>query len=230
MQPLRDYLNNTQQYEGILDPNQNKVMINMTDDAIRQHIREYCRFNRTKHHRGECWPIASPAIQVTKVDKDEKGWYVETECDDYVSLIFTANENTRSVYGYYISEGYRVDKQKGFWIKGIGIYFRWRKHRGEILFEQAPNLESTAGLPEELSILSLWKCCRKSKKLEVCDEINIIDLTADGSLKISGNGCKNIVIDPEFPYSDIEVPSGVKIYRPKTNSEYDDIIEKLNKH
>ena len=110
MQPLRDYLNNTQQYESILDPNQNKVMINMTDDAIRQHIREYCRFNRTKHQRGECWPIASPAMRITKVDKDEKGWYVETVCDDYVSLIFTANENTRSVYGYYISEGYKVDK------------------------------------------------------------------------------------------------------------------------
>ena len=227
---MKTLYNTVQQYEGILDPDQNQVMSRMTDDTIRSRIREYCTYDRQKYKQNELWPLADSFLKITKVDKDEKGWYVETECDEYVSLIFTANENTRSVYGYYISEGYyNVDKQKGFWIKDIGVYFRWRKHRGEILFEQAPNLESTAGLPEELSILSLWKCCKKSKKLEVCDKINIIDLTADGSLKISGSGCKNVIIDPEFPYSDIEVPSGVKIYRPKTNSEYDDIIEKLNK-
>ena len=42
MKPLSDYLNNTQQCESILNPNQNQVMDRMTDEMIRRRIQEYC--------------------------------------------------------------------------------------------------------------------------------------------------------------------------------------------
>ena len=55
MQSLPDYLNNTQQYESILDPDQNKVMDRMTDVMIRKRIQEYCVYNEQKYKRGELW-------------------------------------------------------------------------------------------------------------------------------------------------------------------------------
>ena len=58
MQSLKDYLSNTQQYESILNPNQDQVMGRMTDEMIRSRIREYCTYDRQKRRRGECWIAA----------------------------------------------------------------------------------------------------------------------------------------------------------------------------
>ena len=79
MQPLRDYLNESPlQYEGILDPNQDQVMNRMTDEMIRRRIQEYCTYDRQKDKLGELWYAAGSFLKITKVDKDNKGWYVET--------------------------------------------------------------------------------------------------------------------------------------------------------
>ena len=43
---MKTLYNTVQQCESILDPDQNKVMGRMTDDMIRQRIREYCTFKR----------------------------------------------------------------------------------------------------------------------------------------------------------------------------------------
>ena len=226
MQPLRDYLNNTQQYESILDPNQNKVMINMTDDAIRQHIREYCRFNRTKHQRGECWPIASPAMRITKVDKDEKGWYVDTNSAVTIYLMFGSGD--KSFYDHCLSREQKIDKQKGFLIEDIDVCFRWRKHKGSLEIIDALNLESTEGLPEELDMLYLTRACEKSKRLDICTKIKVIGIYSNCEVSISGKGCKNVIINPDSQ-TNITAPSRIKIRQTKTKVEYWDLMKKLAK-
>ena len=243
MQPLRDYLNESPlQYESILDPDQNKVMSRMTavaDDMIRQRIQEYCTYDNQKYKRNELWCVADPFLKITKVDKDRKGWYIETK--NTYNLCFMYRNKSKSFYDYCRSKGQKIDKQKGFLIEDIGVYFRWRKHNGLFEIGDSPNLESTDGLPEELGILTLWKCCEKSKNLEVCNKINILDLTVGGDLKISGDGCKNVIINPDSPYvvtipdevtvpGEVTVPSGTKIYYPKNYDEYDDLRDKLSKY
>ena len=242
MQPLRDYLNESPlQYEGILDPNQDQVMNRMTavaDDIIRQRIREYCTFDNQKDKLGKLWCVDDPFLKITKVDKDRKGWYIETK--NTYDLCFMYRNKSKSFSDYCRSKGQKINKQKGFLIEDIGVYFRWRKHKGGIEIGDSPNLESTDGLPEELDILSLWKCCGKSKKLEVCNKINIMDLTVGGDLKISGDGCENVIINPDSPYvvtvpdevtvpGEVTAPSGTKIYYPKNYDEYDDLRDKLSK-
>ena len=242
MQPLRDYLNKSPlQYESILDPDQNKVMDRMTavaDDMIRQRILEYCTFDNQKDKLGELWCVADPFLKITKVDKDRKGWYIETK--NTYDLCFMYRNKSKSFYDYCRSKGQKIDKQKGFLIEDIGVYFRWRKHNGILEISDSPNLESTDGLPEELDVLSLWKCCRKSKKLNVRDKINILDLTVDGDLKISGDGCENVIINPDSPGvvtvpdevtvpGEVTAPSGTKIYYPKDYDEYDDLRDKFSK-
>ena len=231
MQPLRDYLSGSPlQYESILDPNQNKVMSRMTDEMIRQRIREYCTYDHQKYARGEQWAATDPNLEIVKIDKDNKGWYIETENTVRVDVIY--DNSAKSVYDYCSSEGQKIDKQKGFLIEDIGIFFRWRKHIGSLSISSASNLESTDGLPEELDVLSLWQCCQKSKKLNVRDKINILDLTIDGDLKISGDGCENVIIHPDSPDvvtvpGKVTVPSGTKIHYPKNYDEYDDLRDKL---
>ena len=122
MQPLKDYLTSTQQCEGILDPNQNQAMDKMTDEMIRRRIQEYCTYSRTKRLHGECWIAANPYIKNIRVDKDEKGWYVETAS---AGSVYTAlSTNIKSFYEYCLSKGQKIDKQKGFLIEDIGVYFR----------------------------------------------------------------------------------------------------------
>ena len=234
MQPLKDYLSKSPlQYESILDPDQNKVMDRMTavaDDMIRQRILEYCTFDNQKYKRSELWCVADSFLKITKVDKDGKGWYIETK-NTYDSCFMYRNKS-KSFYDYCRSKGQKMDKQKGFLIEDIGVYFRWRKHIGGIEIDDAPNFESTDGLPEELDVLSLWQCCQKSKKLDVRDKINILDLTIDGDLKISGDGCENVIIHPDNPDvvtvpGKVTVPSGTKIHYPKNYDEYDDLRDKL---
>ena len=117
MQSLRDYLSNTQQYESILDPDQNQVMTRMTDEMIRSRIREYCTYDRQKHFRGELWTAAALNLNITKIDKDNKGWYVETESPVYIFVM--SSTPAKSFYDYCIAKGQQIDKQKGFLIEDI---------------------------------------------------------------------------------------------------------------
>ena len=227
MQSLRDYLNNTQQYESILDPDQNKVMDRMTDDMIRERIREYCTYDRQKYKQNELWPLANSFLKITKVDKDNNGWYVETK--SAISVNIMSNESAKSFHEYCLYKCQKMDKQKGFLIEGTGIYFRWRKHNGRLDIADAPNFESTYGLPEELDGLHLFWSCEKSKKLDVRNKINVISLHGIKDLKISGNGCKNVIIHFDYSDGNIIVPDGVKIHHPDGPSGYWDLMDKLSK-
>ena len=220
MQSLRDYLNNTQQYESILDPNPDQVISRMTDNVIRGRIREYCTWDRQKHNRGEIWAGADRGLEITKIDKDEKGWYIETMS---TICFLLSHANVKSYYEHCLSKGQKIDKQKGFLIKDIGVYFRWRRHKGTLAICDAPYFESTEGLPEELDILDFSNCCQKSKKLDVCNKINIIYISMERDLKISGNGCKTMIIYPDYKTYNITAPSQTKILRPETRKEYWDL-------
>ena len=164
MQPLKDYLNKSPlQHESILDPDQNKVLGRMTDELIPNRIREYCTYDRQKYNRDELWPIVHEGLEITKINKDNRGWYVETKSllSPYVILY---DVESKSLYDHCLSQGHQIDEQKGFLIEDFGIYFRWRKHNGELGVSFAPKFESTNGLPDELEQLHLYKCCEKSKK------------------------------------------------------------------
>ena len=225
---MKTLYNTVQQYEGILDPNQNQVMDKMTDEMIRRRIQEYCTYSRTKRLHSECWIAAHPYIKNIRVDKDEKGWYVETAS---AGSVYTAlSTNIKSFYEYCLSKGQKIDKQKGFFIEDIGVYFRWHKHIGGLTVLDTPNLESTDGLPEELDILSLGNCCQKSKRLDVSNKIKVIAPVNIDDLKISGNGCKNVIIDPDRPCGNVTVPSGVKIHKPKNWNEYVITLTKLGEY
>ena len=228
MQPLRDYLNKSPlQYESILDPDQNKVMSRMTDEMIRQRIREYCTYDHQKYARGEQWAAADPNLEIVKIDKDSKGWYIETENTVRVDVIY--DNSAKSVYDYCSSEGQKIDKQKGFLIEDIGIYFRWRKHIGSLSISSASNLESTDGLPEELDVLRILDACQNSKKLNIRNKIKVITLTFIKDIEISGNGCKNVIIHPNYPSGNITAPNGVKVHRPERPIEFWDLIDKFSK-
>ena len=226
MRSLKDYLNNTQQYEGILDPDQNQVIDRMTDDAIRRCIREYCTWGRQEHQYSVLWPAADVDLKITKIDKDKQGWYIETSSVYAIFLIYN-EKKAKSFYEYCLSKGQKIDEQKGFLIEDIGIYFRWRKHSGCLRVSHAPNFKSTQGLPDELNELDIWDSCKNSKGLDVCTKINTIVLDNIGDIKISGNGCKNAIIHPHSPCGNITAPDGVKIHRPGGYTEYDDLINKL---
>ena len=227
---MKTLYNTVQQCESILDPNQNQVMNRLTDDMIRNRIKEYCTFDRQKYKRDELWPISSPYQDITRIAKDDKGWYIETMSS---ALYLMSRTTTKSFYDYYLSEGQKMDKQKGFLIEDIGVYFRWRKHIGRLEIADAPNLESTEGLPEELNLLQLDCACRHSRRLDVRNKIKVISIRGleylrdMEFLKISGNGCKNAIIHPHSPCGNIIAPDGVKIHRPGGYTEYDDLINKL---
>ena len=226
MQSLRDYLSNTQQYEGILDPDQNKVMTRMTDEMIRSRIREYCTYDPQKYKRNELWTAAALGLNITKIDKDDKGWYVETKSSVYIDIMSITL--AKSFYDYCIAKGQQIDKQKGFLIEDIGIYFRWRRHSGPLEVSQAPNFESTEGLPGELNELYLCLSCGNSKSLDVHNKIKVIVLDDTGDIKMSGNGCKDIIINPNGTPGKIIVPNGIKIHRPKDPGEYLELSNKLS--
>ena len=227
MQPLKDYLNKSPlQQESILDRDQNKVLGRMTDELIPNRIREYCTYDRQKYNRDELWPIVHEGLEITKINKDNRGWYVETRSPLSPYLILYDVES-KSLYDHCLSQGHQIDEQKGFLIEDLGIYFRWRKHNGELGVSFAPKFESTNGLPEELEQLHLYKCCEKSKKIDVCNKISVISLHNIKDLKIFGNGCKNVIINPNFPSGNIIAPNGVKIYHPKDSNEYIDLSKKI---
>ena len=109
---MKTLYNTVQQYESILDPDRNKVMSRMTDVMIRKRIQEYCEYNEQKYKRGELWVGADPCLTITKIDKDEKGWYVDTSSVVTIYLMFESRE--KSFYDYCSSCGQQLDKQKGF--------------------------------------------------------------------------------------------------------------------
>ena len=226
MQSLRDYLNNTQQYESILDPNPDQVISRMTDNVIRGRIREYCTWDRQKHNRGEIWAGANGGLEITKIDKDEKGWYIETMS---TTCFLLSHTNTKSFYDCCIAKGQKIDKQKGFLIEDQGIYFRWRKHKGWLDIYDAPNFESTKGLPKELDKLEMWDVCQHSNRLNVCNKIKVIvldDYIPD--LEISGSGCKGVIINPDGKIGNITAPDRVKIHRPNNWRIYISLRKKLS--
>ena len=218
MQSLKDYLNNTQQYKGILNPNQDQVMDRMRDDIIRERILEYCTYEREKYDRGELWLAAIPYHKIIKIGKDAKGWYVETKCKYPADIIY--DEKAKSFYDFCQFKGQPIDKQKGFFIEDIGVYFRWHKHNGSLGIAYAPNLESTEGLPDEIDNLQLYDCCKKSKRLDVRNNINLISLQDIKVLQLLGEGCKNVIISPKGISCDLTAPKEVQIYRPKDVGEY----------
>ena len=227
MQSLRDYQNNTQQYKGILNPNQDQVMDRMTDEIIRRRIREYCTYEREKYDRGELWLAAIPYHKIIKIGKDTKGWYVETKCTYPADIIY--DEKSKSFYDFCQFKGQPIDKQKGFFIEDIGVYFRWHKHNGSLGIAYASNLESTEGLPETIDNLQLYDCCKKSKRLDVCNKIKTISLMITRDIKISGNDCENIIISPGCS-ANVTAPKGVKIYHPKDVDEYYWLKDKFGIH
>ena len=222
---MKTLYNIVQQYESILNPDQDQVMSRITDEMIRQRIREYCTYDYKKRRYGEMWPANNRVLRITKVDKDDRGWYIETKTDEYLYLM--PNTRAKSFYERCITNGQKIDKQKGFLIEDIGVYFRWRKHKGALIIHNDDYFESTEGLSEELDELSLSMVCKKSKKLEVHNKIKAITLWGAEDIKISGNGCKNVIIHPDYPCGNITVPNGVKIHRPKNDDEYQDLCDKL---
>ena len=202
---------------SILNPDQNQVINRMTsdiDNIIRQRIREYC----TGYPSDKYWPIYTGGMEITKVDKDKKGWYVETWSSIPIHII--NNENAKSLYDYLLSKGCKIDKQKGFLIEDIGTYFRWRKHKGKMSTVGAPDFESTEGLPEELDLLYLDHCCKESKKFAVHSRIDVIIVCQIDAINISGNGCQNVVQHYLDGPMNITAPEGVKIHRPSNWDEY----------
>ena len=211
---------------SILNPDQNQVMSRMTDDMIRQRIREYCVWDRQKNQRSELWIGADPRLTITEINKDEKGWYIDTNSAVTIYLMFESRE--KLFYDYCSSCGQKIDKQKGFLIEDIGVYFRWRKHEGSLEIIDALNLESTEGLPEELDVLYLTRACEKSKMLNICNKINVIGIYSTCEVSISGKGCKNVIINPDSQ-TNITVPSQTKIRQPKTKEEYWVLMGKIIK-
>ena len=224
---MKTLYNTVQQYESILDPDQDQVMSRMTDEMIRQRIREYCTYDSQKYKRNELWLPVRESLKITKIDKDEKGWYVETESPLFYSLIF--HEKVKSFYDLCQSKGQQINKQEGFLIKDTEIYFRWRKHIGGLYVDYAPNLESTDGLPGELDGLRLYHACEYDQRFDVRNKIKVIELEGIKDIKISGNGCKNVIIHPNDRFSTINIkaPSSVEIHHPRTNKEYFDLRQKL---
>ena len=221
MQALRDYLNNTKQCESILDPDQNQVMDKMTDEMIRRRIKEYC-----DNTSSNCLPAAWWLIKPTKIDRDNKGWYIDTESPRIAEIMVRARE--KSYYDHCESLRQKTDKQRGFLIKDTDIYFRWRKHKGGLWIEDSPNFESTDGLPEELDALYIVGACLNSKGFDVRNKINLIQISdIDYDIKISGKGCKHIMISPDGIKGNVIVPAGVSIHHPEDWTECDDLTVKL---
>ena len=232
MQPLKDYLNESPLSEGIFDRIKNNIKGNINqlsdnikgninrlpDSIIRKIIYKYCADRYT-------WRLVQPLLKITKVDKDEKGWYIDTETT--IGAHALLRDTAKSFYDSYPFNGQKMDKQKGFLIKDTGVYFRWRKHKGTLIIKDCPNFESTEGLPEELDVLEIVGDFRNSKSLDIRNKIKVIELSIEGDIKILGKGCKNVIIDPEYSHINITAPSGVKIHRPKDSDEYISLLEKF---
>ena len=70
---MKTLYNTVQQYESILDPNQDQTMSRMADDMIRNRIREYCTWDGQKYKLGKLWDVANANLEIIKINKDNKG-------------------------------------------------------------------------------------------------------------------------------------------------------------
>lgn len=142
---------------SILDPDQNKVTDQLSEDMICYRIRDYCTRTRSNRY-WTGWEAADKYLNITNVDKDEKGWYIDTECiGTRVCVILNSREKTLLKYADRWCEN---NPRKGFLIRdhnGPDTYFRWRKHKGILTIFQAEYFESTEGLPEELDALYIYQ-------------------------------------------------------------------------
>lgn len=247
MQPLKDYLNESSLSEGIFDRMKNNIKGNidrmknniksktnrLSDNMIREVIYKYCANWRN-------WGVAQPGLKVTKVDKDEKGWYVDTESDKCLSLhvddskSFLEYYNKRELSRFTSSSKFvparlKDDNSTEFMVLQTGpeIYFRWRKHKGVISIYDAAYIESTDGLPEELDVLEFVGCSYKSRKLKVNNKIDVIDYHGEGYFVLSGNVCKDMIVLPGSISSRIFATARLKIHYPETLEEYLSLREKL---
>ena len=212
---------------SILNPDQSQIMNRMTDEIIRSRIREYCTYDLQKY-KDEQWVAADKGLMIDAIDKDEQGWYVDTISFFFIKIM--AGTSVKSYYNYCTVNGCKMDKQKGFLIEDIGTYFRWRRHKGTLQIFDCPNLEYTDGLPEELDALHLICCYYKKHQFEVHNKIGVIALTAIHDFKMSGDGCKNILLDCHQSVTpNIIVPNGTKIYKPISSTEYHTLMIKLAK-
>ena len=235
MQSLKDYLNESPLSEGIFDRMKNNIKGNinrLSDNIIRKVIYKYCANWRN-------WGVAQPGLKVTKVDKDEKGWYVDTESDKCLSLhvddskSFLEYYNKRELSRFTSSSEFvparlKDDNSTEFMVLQTGpeIYFRWRKHKGVISIYNADYIESTDGLPEELDVLELASC-DKSRKLIVNGKIDVIDYHGDGYFLLSSDGCKDMIVLPSCRNIHIVATGRIKIHYPKTLEEYLSLRENL---
>lgn len=213
---------------SILDPDQNKVTDQLSEDMIRYRIREYCTRTRSNRY-WTGWEAADKYLNITNVDKDEKGWYIDTECvGTRVCVILNSREKTLLKYADRWCEN---NPHKGFLIRdhnGPDTYFRWRKHKGILTIFQAECFESTEGLPEELDALYISNSCHESKGFFVHNQIDTIVIASPTDISISGSGYKRVIIYP-YPYncSSITTSLDVDIYRPQTFGEYMDLQQEL---
>lgn len=207
---------------SILNPDQNQIMNRMTDEIIRSRIREYCTYDLRKY-KGEQWVAANGDLKISDIGKDEQGWYVDTKSFFFIRIM--ENTSVKSFYDYCSSCGQKIDKQKGFLIEDIGTYFRWRRHKGTLKIFDCPNLEYTDGLPEELDALHLICCYYKKHRFEVHNKIGVIALTAIHDFNMSGDGCKNILLDCHLSVTpNIIAPNGTKIHKPISDIEYNKLM------
>ena len=215
---------------SILDPDQNKVTDQLSEDMIRYRIREYCTRTRSNRY-WTGWEAADKYLNITNVDKDEKGWYIDTECiGTRVCVILNSREKTLLKYADRWCEN---NPHKGFLIRdhnGPDTYFRWRKHKCILTIFQAEYFESTEGLPEELDALYISNSCHESKGFFVHNQIDTIVIASPTDISISGSGYKRVIIYPyPYPYncSSITTSIDVDIYRPQTFGEYMDLQQEL---
>lgn len=210
-------------YESILDSD---AMDKMEDDMIRRRIREYCKYKPNGHY----WPVAYSYIKITNVDKDSKGWYVDTESRwDGDSPRIAINYQNTSFLDYCTTI---IDK-KNNWTdfvvndhNGPELHFRWRKHKGFLAMVNAPNLDSTDGLPEEFDMLQLIACCQQSKKFDVKSKLNILVVAnTSTTINITGN-VKNVVVSPHNDCTP-KTSSQIRVFKPTSQSEFNRTVKKL---
>lgn len=210
-------------YESILDSD---AMDKMEDDLIRHRIREYCKYKLN----GNYWPIARSDIRITNVDKDSKGWYVDTEPR-------WNGDSPRVAIGYqntsFLDYCATIADKKNNWTdfvvndhNGPELHFRWRKHKGSLDIISAQNLDSTDGLPEEFDMLQLIDCCQQSKKFDVKSKLNILYVNnTSTTTNITGN-VKNVIVSPNTDYT-LKNSSQIRVFKPTSRSEFNRIIKKL---
>ena len=67
----------------------------------------------------------------------------------------------------------------------------------------------------------------KLQKLTIHNKINVMVLTSINDIKISGNGCRDVIVHYLDKDMNVEAPHGTKIHRPTTYMEYEALRKEL---